>query len=132
VKCLPHSKVLLANGLALHDSHAEILAIRGFNRFLLDELGRIDNDEDYESSWLKKDTVEYPYRFTGSDIYLFVSGTPCGDASLDLLAEDPNNAVPWTLPEGSSQPEIIRGHEYVWQHGKVRFKPGICSLKCNS
>jgi tRNA-specific adenosine deaminase 1 len=32
VKCLSHDKVKKANGLALHDSHAEILAIRGFNR----------------------------------------------------------------------------------------------------
>jgi tRNA-specific adenosine deaminase 1 len=32
-KCLPSSKVAVADGLALHDSHAEILAIRGFNRF---------------------------------------------------------------------------------------------------
>jgi tRNA-specific adenosine deaminase 1 len=33
VKCLPQNKVAEACGLALHDSHAEILAIRGFNRF---------------------------------------------------------------------------------------------------
>lgn len=32
VKCLPHDKVRQAKGVALHDSHAEILAIRGFNR----------------------------------------------------------------------------------------------------
>jgi len=35
VKCLPSNKVIQAQGLALHDSHAEILAIRGFNRFLI-------------------------------------------------------------------------------------------------
>jgi tRNA-specific adenosine deaminase 1 len=34
VKCLSHDKVVQAKGLALHDSHAEILAIRGVNRFV--------------------------------------------------------------------------------------------------
>lgn len=33
VKCLPSNKVIQAQGLALHDCHAEILALRGFNRF---------------------------------------------------------------------------------------------------
>ena len=32
VKCLSNDKVRQAKGMALHDSHAEILAIRGFNR----------------------------------------------------------------------------------------------------
>lgn len=37
MKCLPASKIRDANGIVLHDWHAEILAIRTFNRFLLDE-----------------------------------------------------------------------------------------------
>ena len=37
MKCLPHSKIPHANGNVLHDSHAEVLAIRAFNRFLVDE-----------------------------------------------------------------------------------------------
>ncbi|KAI6780063.1 uncharacterized protein J7T54_007539 [Emericellopsis cladophorae] len=35
--CLPASKIPQANGIVLHDWHAEILAIRTFNRFLLEE-----------------------------------------------------------------------------------------------
>lgn len=37
MKCLPASKLGDAKGVAIHDWHAEILAIRTFNRYLLDE-----------------------------------------------------------------------------------------------
>lgn len=41
MKCLPASKIPDSNGVAIHDWHAEILAIRTFNRHLLDECHRI-------------------------------------------------------------------------------------------
>lgn len=37
MKCLPQAKLPLALGNVLHDWHAEVLAIRAFNRFVLDE-----------------------------------------------------------------------------------------------
>ncbi len=37
MKCLPSSKLPSANGVGLHDWHAEILAIRAFNHFVLEE-----------------------------------------------------------------------------------------------
>jgi tRNA-specific adenosine deaminase 1 len=37
MKCLPQDKISRAQGVVLHDWHAEVLAIRSFNRFLLDE-----------------------------------------------------------------------------------------------
>jgi len=37
MKCLPASKVSSSKGRVLHDWHAEILCIRAFNVFLLDE-----------------------------------------------------------------------------------------------
>ncbi|KAG6029845.1 hypothetical protein E4U41_000259 [Claviceps citrina] len=37
MKCLPAAKVADANGNVIHDWHAEVLAMRAFNRFLLDE-----------------------------------------------------------------------------------------------
>lgn len=50
MKCLPVSKVPHANGLILHDWHAEILAIRAFNHFVLEEcrnlaMGRLNGSE---------------------------------------------------------------------------------------
>jgi hypothetical protein len=67
---------------------------------------------------------EFLFNFNANAIFLFISGTPCGDASLDLLAEDPHNATPWTRPEGIIAPRSLHGHEYIWERGKVRFKPG--------
>jgi tRNA-specific adenosine deaminase 1 len=41
MKCLPAAKLRDANGVALHDSHAEVLALRAFNCFLMDEMRAI-------------------------------------------------------------------------------------------
>jgi len=130
--------VAQAQGLALHDSHAEILAVRGFNRlffrfqadsyrFLLDEVIKLQKDESYQSPWLSQiategDRIER-FTFSASSIFLFISGPPCGDASLDLLAEDPDNAIPWARPT-ESEPVNFRGHEFIWERGNVRSKPG--------
>lgn len=50
MKCLPASKLAEANGVAIHDWHAEVLAIRTFNRFLLDECQRIVEGHDDDSN----------------------------------------------------------------------------------
>ncbi|KAK5685469.1 hypothetical protein LTS10_003548 [Elasticomyces elasticus] len=53
MKCLPHAKLLLANGNVLHDWHAEILAIRAFNRWLLDECEElVRKGKEAESRWI--------------------------------------------------------------------------------
>ena len=43
MKCLPQSKIPLAEGRVLHDTHAEILALRGFNHYILSSCLRILN-----------------------------------------------------------------------------------------
>lgn len=130
-----------AGGLALHDLHAEVLVVRGFNRwlvhisnltfrFLLDELTRIYDDNTYQSPWLIREDIDEEnsrsaFSLTAEKICLFVTGTPCGDASLDLLAELPQNSTPWIASTDSERIGGLRGHEYIWERGKVRFKPGI-------
>ena len=44
MKCLPAVRVPKCNGISLHDWHAEILAIRTFNRFLLEECANFLQD----------------------------------------------------------------------------------------
>jgi tRNA-specific adenosine deaminase 1 len=41
MKCLPASKLAVSRGVGVHDWHAEVLVMRAFNRFLLDECARI-------------------------------------------------------------------------------------------
>ena len=92
-------------------------------RFLLDEVARLQEDTSYESCWLQRthgqgqDTA--PFALRASGISLFISGTPCGDASLDLLAEQPEYAVPWTARTEDESRGHYRGHEYIWETGKV-------------
>jgi hypothetical protein len=105
------------------------------SRFLLDEVIKLQSNEFYQSNWLKRHPLagqQAPsFSFLASSIFLFISGAPCGDASLDLLAEDPHNAIPWTTASESENPDGFRGHEYIWERGKVRFKPGIIILLIN-
>ncbi|KAK6361708.1 hypothetical protein TWF730_005422 [Orbilia blumenaviensis] len=51
-KCLPATTLSVAGGLILHDSHSEILALRGLNRFLLEEARHMLIDPHYRSRYL--------------------------------------------------------------------------------
>lgn len=56
MKCLPQEKLELAKGNILHDWHAEVLAIRAFNRWLVDEcadLARKGLGSGKESEWVR-------------------------------------------------------------------------------
>jgi tRNA-specific adenosine deaminase 1 len=56
MKCLPASKLSQANGVALHDWHAEVLTLRAFNRFILDECRRLAQYDTAESDFLRRRT----------------------------------------------------------------------------
>ena len=54
MKCLPHAKLPSAKGNILHDWHAEILALRAFNRFLVDECSDLaKRGLGSEGAWVK-------------------------------------------------------------------------------
>ncbi|KAK3367064.1 adenosine deaminase/editase [Lasiosphaeria ovina] len=48
MKCLPASKLPQVRGMAVHDWHAEVLALRAFNRFVLQECRRLLAADDGE------------------------------------------------------------------------------------
>lgn len=66
MKCLPESKVPLANGNVLHDWHAEVVALRSLNRFLLEECLKLatDNSQDEDRAeskyitWVSENTTD--------------------------------------------------------------------------
>lgn len=59
MKCLPQAKLPLAQGNVLHDWHAEVLAIRAFNRFVLDECKLLaEGGPEAESLFLRRRHVE--------------------------------------------------------------------------
>ncbi|CAI6333175.1 unnamed protein product [Periconia digitata] len=112
MKCLPSSKLPLANGNVLHDWHAEILAIRAFNRFLLDELDLLTAPPYQLSQFIRRrhpseltattsTSIENHHPFTIQEdvkIYMYCSEAPCGDASMELVMSAQEDATPWTTP----------------------------------
>lgn len=106
MKCLPTSKLPIARGTILHDWHAEILAIRAFNHFILEECKavlatgrdtspylRLRNDAD------SGDGETQPFRWReGVLLHMYCSEAPCGDASMELTIAAQADSAPWEAP----------------------------------
>ena len=134
MKCLPSSKPsLLDCGLVLHDWHAEILAIRAFNHFLLQECHRLASCANYKSPilrWRQECEVSeirglQPFNIhDGLRVMMYCSEAPCGDASMELVMEAQDDPTPWPVAvsdEGASSNLLGRGS--FSQLGIVRRKP---------
>ncbi|KAM7209695.1 Adenosine deaminase/editase [Naviculisporaceae sp. PSN 640] len=120
MKCLPASKLSQANGTAIHDWHAEVLAMRSFNYFVLEESRRLSlGDDETTSDFIRRRTGEEigeykrqkPERddedcwhgqpFTWKDdvsLHMYCSEAPCGDASMELIMAAQDDASPWAVP----------------------------------
>ncbi|KAI2610449.1 hypothetical protein GGR54DRAFT_376511 [Hypoxylon sp. NC1633] len=126
MKCLPASKLPKAQGNVLHDWHAEVLAIRAFNRFVLDECDAMVKRRSSEflrwrtpgeiaahtsSSAQRKGEKEkgeegeektwHGQPFTWREdilLHMYCSEAPCGDASMELIMAAQEDATPWDMP----------------------------------
>ncbi|KAI1436920.1 adenosine deaminase/editase [Xylaria sp. CBS 124048] len=148
MKCLPASKLSQAQGNVLHDWHAETLAIRAFNRFVLDECLALANGSKSSSEflrWRDRDemgTTTPPHDGDGADgvhwhgqpftwredvlLHMYCSEAPLASQS---------DATPWDLPIPEPQdtpaspaspaaPEtILPGRAYFSKLGIIRRKP---------
>ncbi|OAA72214.1 tRNA-specific adenosine deaminase [Cordyceps fumosorosea ARSEF 2679] len=130
MKCLPTNKIPECNGVGLHDWHAEILAIRTFNRYILDECARlVDGDSsDLIERTISSSANARPFRLRGDvQLHMYASEAPCGDASMENLMAAQEDASPWDVPSpadadcGTSQQ--LPGRAYFSQLGVVRRKP---------
>ncbi|KAL9117767.1 MAG: hypothetical protein Q9187_005696 [Circinaria calcarea] len=129
------SKVPQAQGFVLHDWHAEILAIRGFNHYLLQECHRFVESSEHTSPFIRRrnEGEESLSRglqpFTIQErvkIYMYCSEAPCGDASMELTMSNQEDDTPWAvLPKvtDTDQPEMLKGRGYFSELGIVRRKP---------
>ncbi|KAH7158073.1 adenosine deaminase/editase [Dactylonectria estremocensis] len=138
MKCLPYDKVSESDGVGIHDWHAEILAIRTFNRFLLDEcemlirdgtesdvVQRTEPDSSDETGICAK-----PFKIRDDvKLHMYCSEAPCGDASMELTMAAQIDSSPWQAPvsrepgsESRSKGSLLgRGH--FSELGIVRKKP---------
>jgi tRNA-specific adenosine deaminase 1 len=98
MKCLPSSKLSSSRGVGLHDWHAEILAIRAFNHFLLDECRRQARGDDGKFTVLKwreihEQSVEktaelssQPYALKEDvTLHMYCSEAPCRCSVMPIL-----------------------------------------------
>ncbi|KAL8953208.1 MAG: hypothetical protein Q9183_007344, partial [Haloplaca sp. 2 TL-2023] len=126
-----------ANGSVLHDWHAEVVAIRAFNHYLLQEclelalspdkpssiIRRRESHEISESDGLQRFTIHEDIQ-----LHMYSSEAPCGDASMELLMEAQVDATPWPVAKLHSAtqelPSLLRGRESFAELGIVRRKPG--------
>ncbi|PTB70540.1 hypothetical protein BBK36DRAFT_1108142 [Trichoderma citrinoviride] len=148
MKCLPASKLPEAKGVAIHDWHAEVLAIRTFNRFLLDECQTlVDGNCDEHETILQRDDTRHvdaeigrytrPFKVKEDvKLHMYCSEAPCGDASMELIMAAQADASPWQVPASKSpantppeseseseSPTHLPGRAYFSQLGIVRRKP---------
>lgn len=86
-------------GKVLHDCHAEILALRAFNLYLIKKCTNLN---------------DLP------PVYLYICAPPCGDASMSLL----NGAPSWTTETTVEPSGMLRGRAHFNLVGRVRTKPG--------
>jgi len=142
MRCLSSAKQdALAQGNVLHDWHAEVIAIRAFNHFLLQEASNLASSSEFESTVLRRresneisqvagTSSHHPFTiFDDLKIMMYCSEAPCGDASMELVMEAQDDATPWpiTLQDGDSSTSLL-GRGSFSQLGVVRRKPGKLTL----
>ncbi|KAI9812156.1 MAG: hypothetical protein M1827_004822 [Pycnora praestabilis] len=142
LKCLPQSKIHQAKGIVLHDWHAEVLAIRSFNKFLIQEChdlavagGRISNFVRRRDEQELSEKCFQPFTVReDTHIHMYCSEAPCGDASMELTMSEQEDATPWAVPTSSASlnglasnrdvsNEPLHGRGYFSELGTVRRKP---------
>ncbi|KEQ81841.1 adenosine-deaminase domain-containing protein [Aureobasidium pullulans EXF-150] len=122
MKCLPRDKIKGLDGNVVHDSHAEILALRSFNRFLLDQSALLCANPAADNI-LRTSTTQYPFTIKPDvNIHMYCSEAPCGDASMELTMAQQDDQSPWTSTS-EADPDELFGRGYFGTLGVVRRKP---------
>ncbi|KAG9533702.1 adenosine-deaminase domain-containing protein, partial [Aureobasidium melanogenum] len=122
MKCLPRDKIQSLNGNVVHDSHAEILALRAFNRFLLDQSALLYADPSADNL-LRPSSTQKPFTIDPQiTIHMYCSEAPCGDASMELTMAQQDDQSPWTSTSDVESDELF-GRGYFGTLGVVRRKP---------
>ncbi|KAJ7374535.1 tRNA-specific adenosine deaminase 1 [Desmophyllum pertusum] len=78
-KCIGRSK-MSNKGIILNDSHAEVIARRGFLRYLYQQLQYAYKEE--PSIFVYQEDINLCTLKNGVSFHLYTSHTPCGDASI--------------------------------------------------
>ncbi|CCE64204.1 hypothetical protein TPHA_0G03640 [Tetrapisispora phaffii CBS 4417] len=129
VKATPDADLDRSQGKIIHDCHAEILALRCFNIFLLDTINRISNHDGTSKFVQVTKTNSYEWNKKW-DLALYISKLPCGDASMDDLMKvgdtaefeiTDDNPLQYIDPKNKT---TIRGRLNYKKRDVIRTKPG--------
>lgn len=82
-KCIT-GEMMDHKGQTLNDCHGEIIACRGFRRFMFDELIKALQNEKDETIFIACNSGKYQLK-DHLDVYLFVNTAPCGDGRVFTL-----------------------------------------------
>lgn len=110
VKCLPTNR-LPPCGDTLHDCHAEVLAKRGFGRYLLEEA--VNSCEGRESRVIERVQRKFRLR-VGVGVHLYISALPVGRPVVTVLSWCAERAVrKCFIPIHGRQPAHLHGHPQI-------------------
>lgn len=145
-KCLSQSE-MSQRGDLLHDSHAEIIAIRSFKRYLMNELGNHIRSPDnpskiFDGSLSAGFQVKSQYKY-----HLYTTHPPCGDATIFPVGRE--NEDGGDGPPASKRVKVVEDRSFTGaklidpdktdllaqDEGAVRIKPGrgerTLSMSCS-
>ena len=85
MKCLPQNKISQAQGVTIHDWHAEILAIRSLNRVLLEECHDLAKTYEESNNFIRRRSQDekteshfQPFALNdGISLHMYCSEAPC-------------------------------------------------------
>ncbi|PYH76440.1 hypothetical protein BO82DRAFT_296298 [Aspergillus uvarum CBS 121591] len=143
-KCLAASQLPNCKGLVLHDWHAEVLALRAFNYWVLSEVRGLLLGEDVAAT--TQSSSPSPSRFIRRrspqqqqhpdqppfelhpdlKVYMCCTCAPCGDASMELTMAAQEDPTPWHIYYTPTKPppaNLLDGRGHFSKLGIVRRKP---------
>lgn len=123
VKVVPERARAYSHGTIVMDNHAEILALRAFNWWVL---SKVDDDTYFEDNNSENANPEEKKRRRLKSKYavkLYISEPPCGDALMSYIAQD---QPAWKRRKTSDDngTAVVRGRAHFDDLGIVRTKPG--------
>lgn len=122
VKVVPERARDYSHGTIIMDNHAEMLALRAFNWWILKH---IDDDKYFEASDIAgKRRLKLKY-----SVQLYISEPPCGDALMSYIAQDQPAWKRRKVSDIDDNSEdatggVARGRAQFDELGVVRTKPG--------
>lgn len=121
VKAMPDDVRKYSSGWIVHDMHAEVLCLRMFNWFLMEEVKKGGE------TVLEKTGRDVPFRLRPSlKLAMYISEPPCGDASMGEISREKEA---WADEPSAKRQKVTRGRAHFDRLGLVRTKPGRADSK---